>query len=56
MTVIPATIGTATIAPRMPPAEPPMSRLTRTRNGDRPTLLRMTIGTRTLPSIAWISR
>ena len=56
MTVIPATIGTATIAPRIPPAEPPMSRLTRTRNGDSPTVLRMTIGTRTLPSMAWMRR
>ena len=56
MTVSPATIGTATIAPRIPPAAPPISRLTSTRNGDSPTVLRMTIGTRTLPSTPWISR
>ena len=45
--------GTARNAPMNPPTAAPTSRLSRTRKGEIPTELRMTIGTSTLPSMSW---
>ena len=50
-----ATIGTARNAPAIPPAAPPTRMLTRTRRGEMPIVLRITSGTRTLPSTNWKS-
>lgn len=47
--------GTARSAPVMPPTAAPPTRLTTTRNGGTPMVLRMTKGTRMLPSTTWIT-
>ena len=53
MTSTAAATGTARNAPRIPPAAAPASSATITTNGESPIVLRMTIGTRTLPSRNW---
>ena len=50
-----AATGTARNAPTSPPAAPPISRLTRTSSGEMPIVLRITSGTRTLPSMSWMT-
>ena len=55
MTSTAATAGTARKAPKIPPTAPPTSRLAITRKDDSLIVLRITIGTRTLPSTNWMT-